>query len=320
MSRAATPPLLVTGLPRSGTSWVGKMLEASGELVYINEPLNPGHPPGRSPGVLDAEVTHRFQYISEQNEGDWLAAFQKAADLRYGLRAELRRNRGPYDLARCAKYLTAFTAGRARGRRALFDDPFAVLSTAWFAGRLGCTCLVLVRDPVSVVGSWRRLGWAVHFHELLEQQQLVADHLHGDVDRIRAMIGSMDWLARSSLLWELTYALVDSVFRDLPGVHVARYEDLATEPMRMFPELYRQMGLSWTASSIDAVHRATTAEGGPGEGSHTWSLRGAPSRTAFRPLDSQSAVESASRRLDPAEAARVRDLTAAVAGRFGYQT
>ena len=38
-------PILVTGLPRSGTSWVGKMLAASGELVYVNEPLNPQHPP-----------------------------------------------------------------------------------------------------------------------------------------------------------------------------------------------------------------------------------------------------------------------------------
>jgi hypothetical protein len=30
------------------------MLEASGALVYVNEPLNPQYPPGRSPGVLRA--------------------------------------------------------------------------------------------------------------------------------------------------------------------------------------------------------------------------------------------------------------------------
>jgi hypothetical protein len=43
-------PILVTGMPRTATSWVGKMLEASGALVDVNEPLNPQHPPGRSPG------------------------------------------------------------------------------------------------------------------------------------------------------------------------------------------------------------------------------------------------------------------------------
>ena len=54
MSANGGAPLLVTGMPRTATSWVGKMLEASGALVYVNEPLNPQHPPGRSPGVLRA--------------------------------------------------------------------------------------------------------------------------------------------------------------------------------------------------------------------------------------------------------------------------
>lgn len=43
-------PVVVTGIPRSGTSWVGKMLQASGELTYINEPLNPRIPLGVRPG------------------------------------------------------------------------------------------------------------------------------------------------------------------------------------------------------------------------------------------------------------------------------
>ena len=76
MSGHGGEPLLVTGMPRTATSWVGKMLEASGALVYVNEPLNPQHPPGRSPGVLRAEVEHAFQYIGEHNEQVWLPAFR----------------------------------------------------------------------------------------------------------------------------------------------------------------------------------------------------------------------------------------------------
>jgi len=53
-------PIVVTGMARSGTSWVGKLLQASGELTYVNEPLNPDHPPGRSPGVLDASVEQGY--------------------------------------------------------------------------------------------------------------------------------------------------------------------------------------------------------------------------------------------------------------------
>ena len=61
-------PLLVTGLPRSGTSWTGKMLEASGQVVYVNEPMNTRRPPGRSPGVLNAHVQHRFQYVDPADD------------------------------------------------------------------------------------------------------------------------------------------------------------------------------------------------------------------------------------------------------------
>ncbi len=106
-------PLLVTGMPRTATSWVGKMLEASGALVYVNEPLNPQHPPGRSPGVLRADVTHAFQYISEHNERVWLPAFRDTVRLRFHPLAEVRRNHGPYDLLRAAQVHGRVRAGAA---------------------------------------------------------------------------------------------------------------------------------------------------------------------------------------------------------------
>jgi hypothetical protein len=169
--------VLVTGMPRTATSWVGKMLEASGRLVYVSEPLNPRHPPGRSPGVLRAEVTHAFQYISEENERVWLPAFRDTVRLRFHLLAELRRNHRPYDLARAVKYAAGFALGRLRGRRALLDDPYAVFAAPWLHRRVGCRVVVTVRDPVATGSSWRRLGWRPRLAELLAQPPLVRDRL-----------------------------------------------------------------------------------------------------------------------------------------------
>ena len=120
-----------------------KMLEVSGaRLVYVNEPLNrPQHPPGRSPGVLRADVTHAFQYISECNERVWLPAFQDTV--------------------------------RLRGLRALLDDPYAVFAAPWLARRVGCQVVVTVRYLVATVSSWRRLGWTPRLAELLAQPALV---------------------------------------------------------------------------------------------------------------------------------------------------
>jgi hypothetical protein len=310
------PGLLVTGLPRSGTSWVGKMLEAGREVVYVNEPLNPQHPPGRSPGVLNAEVAHRFQYICADNDEPWARAFHDTLRLRYRPIAELRRNHRPYDLARMAKYGTSFAVGRARGRRALVDDPFAVLSAAWFAECLGCQVVVLVRHPLSFVGSWQRLGWRVRLSELLDQPLLMRDLLGPYQDEMRQADGSPDRIAATALLWRITYSVLGDLAGRAPDLlALRRYEDLASNPLDGFRELYQLFGLTWTEQVHDRI-RSATAGGGGQNRAHVWSLRGGLSRTAFRPMDSRAALAGYRDRLTAEEIDRVRDLTADTAKRY----
>jgi Sulfotransferase family len=313
------PPLLVTGLPRSGTSWVGKMLQASGEAVYVNEPLNPRHPPGRSPGVLRADVTHQFQYISAADDAAWRQAYARTIGLRYGMVAELQRNRSRYDLARAGKYATSFVAGRVAGRRALLDDPYAFFSVAWFVRTFGCRVVVLVRRPESFVGSWQKLGWTIDFAELLGQPHLMADHLSGYADRMRAAL-TRPALDQAALLWAAAYDVASTAFGDLPGVQLVRYEDLADDPLPEFGALYQHMGLTWTPKAEEIIRSATSGATAPGttkpESAFAWSLRGGPSRTAYTPMDSAAAAKAAASRLSADQVARVRTVTDPVAARF----
>jgi hypothetical protein len=308
-------PILVTGLPRSGTSWVGKMLQSTGEVVYVNEPLNPHRPPGRSPGVLNASVSHAFQYICADNEEPWLRAYRDTARLRYRTLAELRANRAWADLARLAKNLTAFSAGRVRRRRALLDDPYAVLSAAWFATRLNAVTVVLVRDPVTWAGSWRKLGWTTYFHELLEQPLLVRDLLGERAEELRALVGSQDELAKNAALWRVTYEAVDAMRRKTDSLHVVRYEDLAADPERAFGELCRTCGLTWGESARRTVREATQAGNAPTR-AMSWTLKGGLSRTAYQPMDSRAALRTYKDRLTGEEIERVRELTGEVRSRF----
>lgn len=295
------PPLLVTGLPRSGTSWAGKMLAAGGGLVYVNEPLNPQHPPGRSPGVLNATVTHRFQYICADNEEPWLAAFADTIALRYRFLAELRCNRSPYDLARMAKYGTAFTLGRLLRRRALLDDPFALFSAAWFCERLGCRAVVLIRDPVAFVGSWRRLGWRVDVRELLDQPLLVRDH--PVVERLRGH--GADPIAATATLWTVARDVAAALAAARPDIRLVRYEDLARDPVARYRELYAWCGLTWSERAAARIRRACS---GPAATDRPFRITGL-SRTAFRPMDPRTNLTSYRERLTPEEIARVAELT-----------
>lgn len=313
---AGTPGLLVTGMARTGTSWVGKMVAASRQVVYVNEPLNPGHPPGHSPGVLDAEVTHQYQYLGEHSPRQWRRAFADTLALRYGVRRELRRNRGGYDLARMCKYATAFALGRWRGRHPLLDDPFALYATPWLVRTFGLRAAVLVRDPVAIAGSYAKLGWRMRFDELLAQPGLVADLLGPEhTAEVEAAVAEADPVHAAALMWRVSYGIVDRHLRPVPGVLICRYEDFATDPQDAFGALYRHFGLDFSGRARRAVRRASTGRGDDRR-SHAWSLTGGVSRTAYRPMNSAAMLDAAARRLSPEQIAVVRDLTADVAARF----
>jgi hypothetical protein len=315
-SAVAQAPIVVTGMARSGTSWVGKLLQASGELTYINEPLNPDHPPGRSPGVLDASVERHYQYISEHNEDGWLAAFNETLRLRYHVAAELRQNRSPYDLARMARYASSFLAGRLLGRRALLDDPYALLASEWLADRLGCRIVVIVRDPAAMVASWRRLGWTTDLGELLHQPDLMRDWLEPFRAEMEAVAATPeDPVGRVATLWRLLYLVAAEYERRCPAVRIVRYEDLAADPVSSFAGLYAALGLSFDERAEGEVVRSTT--GGAQRTAHRWSLsRSGLSKTGFRPMDSRANLVAWKRQLGADEVARIRALTAGVADRW----
>jgi Sulfotransferase family len=313
-------PILVTGMPRTATSWVGKMLEAGGGLVYVNEPMNPQHPPGRSPGVLRAEVEHAFQYISEEDEHRWLPAFRDTVRLRFHPLAELRRNHRPYDLARTLKYTAGFGLGRLRRRRALLDDPYAVFAAPWLARRVGCRVVVTVRDPVATVSSWRRLGWSPRLAELLAQPALVRDRLGRFRPELEAALAAGrdgDGIGPPSLLWRVIYGTVAAYREEVPGLEVVRHEDLSADPVPAFATLYDRLGLPFGPGAERAIRAAT--EAGSGGGAMRWSVSaGGVSKTAARRLDSRANLGVWRERLSDEEVAAIRRATADVAPSFGY--
>jgi hypothetical protein len=290
------------------------MLEASGQVVYINEPMSTKRPPGGSPGVLRAAVRHKFHYVDPQEDEEWRRAFSDTLALRFRPGAEIASVRSPYHLARGAKYAIGFTVGSWRGKRAMLDDPNALFSARWLNITMGVRAVIVVRDPVGMIGSWRQLGWQPDLGEWLAQPALMRDHLEPERGEIERALASGDWLEQMICLWNVGNRFVDGI-RDLDGVGVWRYEDLAHDPVERYEELYRWCGLEWNAASRSAITEATTASSDQHRG-FAWSLKGGLSRTAFRRMDSRAAVSAEDRRLTPAEIDRVRSATTEVLARF----
>jgi hypothetical protein len=307
--------VLVTGIPRAGTSWVGRMIDASGQFIYINEPMSPHHPPGGSPGVLRAPVPHRFQYISAANEHTYLEPFRDTLALRYSYRAELAVNRSSGDLLRLAQRSAAMRYGRLRRRSALIDDPFAVLSSEWFARRLGCRVVIVVRHPAAWISSRLKLGWRTDFGALLAQPLLMEDWLGRYRAAMEELRGTDDAIAEGALLWRMVHDVVDRVRARNPELRVVRHEDLSIEPVAGFRAVYEALDLQYTPE-IERTVRAGTSGGGR-ERRVAWTLtKGGLARTAFRPLDSRANATKYRSALTAEEIDRIWALTGDVAQRF----
>jgi hypothetical protein len=288
-------PILVTGMPRSGTTWVGRMLTASRQVGYINEPFNLAV----SPGTFRIPVGHWYEYISAANEGQILPHLSRALEFEYPLRRELRRCRNRTDLLHTLRSWRGFV--RSRHRRPLVKEPHAVFSIPWFAGRLASDVVVTVRHPAAVVSSWKRLDWSFDFSNLLDQPTLMQDWLEPFRLEMQAALAPDKTLVdRVALLWGVIYSVIDRQRERCPRLHVVRQEDLSREPVEEYAKLYDAVGLSFTSAAADAV-RAASSQENPKETN--------PENPHETRIDSRANLENWRRRLSSDELGRIRRLT-----------
>lgn len=295
MTTSERRPILVTGMPRSGTTWVARMIHASGVVGYINEPFNLA----KDPGTLRIPIERWFPYITAENEDRVLPALADLLAFRYPLLGELKQCRSRTDVLHTLTWWRSYVT--SRGRRPLVKEPHAVFSAEWFARRFESDVVVTVRHPAAVVSSWKRLGWSFDFEHLLGQPALLRDWLGPFEAEMRAALEpSVALVDRVALLWHVVYRTVDEHRRRSPDFRLVRQEDLARDPVARYQRLYEALGLPFTAGVAAAV-AASSSAGNPKE-----PRAEEPHETM---LDSTASLDNWRRRLDPDEVARIRRRT-----------
>ena len=288
-------PILVTGTHRSGTTWVGKMLAADALTAYISEPLNVLH----RPGIFRVKVNHWYQYVCEDNGNEYLPAFQELLEFDYHLWDEIRSLRSRRDFLRMGRDFLIFYNGLMRGQRALLKDPFAVFSTLWFAKNLKCKVVITVRHPAAFASSLKRLNWLFDFQDLLDQPLLMRDHLELYREEMQS-IKSDDVIGQSALLWKMIYHSVHATRELNPDFIIVRHEDLASDPVPGYRDLYKSLDLEFTPRVEKIILNSSSSEN-PIELSRK-KVHG------FK-LDSRANIDIWKKRLSVEEIDRIRKMT-----------
>lgn len=250
-----TRPVLVTGAPRSGTTWVGQMLTLSGELGEFYEPFNPAAHQARW-----FDPPEFYLYVERRNADGYDADLTAMSQLRFPFRRVVAHASSAAALRASLRTWRTARTHRLHHRAPMVKDPVALFSTAWLADQLAFRPVVLVRHPAAFVTSLIRVQWQVRFGSWLRQPLLMETLLAPWAAEIeRAHHAPRDVVRDGALLWAVCNGVVLRWREEHPDWLVLRHEDLAADPVNAFAGVYEALGLTWTDAVADAVTASSAA-------------------------------------------------------------
>jgi hypothetical protein len=239
-------PILVTGSPRSGTTWVGRMLTASPQLYYIHEPFNPDHRPGY--GICNVKFAHYQTYITEANEKKYLEPIRQMVEGKFNLSAAILNSRSLSDIRKAWNQKKIIQDHSRKHMRPLIKDPIALMSAGWLARRFNVRVVVMIRHPAAFVASMKRLNFGFDpTRWALSQNLLLKDYLSPLEDELKRLRESgADSIGQNALLWKTAYFVVMKYRQEYPDWIYIRHEDLSRDPLAGYQDLFKQLDLDFT--------------------------------------------------------------------------
>jgi hypothetical protein len=301
-------PILVTGAPRSGTTWVGRMLAEAPGVFYIHEPFNLDYPP--SLGICDARFKYWFTHITRETDAQYYRAIRNTLAFRYNWAGALSSLRTIEDARKTIAEGHRFIDQRRRRSVPLIKDPIALFSAEWLSERFGMQVVMMIRHPAAFVSSIKILNWSHPFSHFLSQPHLMRTFLQPFEGEIRQYANREHPIFdQAILLWRLIYHTVNVLRDQHKGWVYLRHEDLSRNPIGSFRDVFDRLGLVFA----DHVPEVITLYSGPENPTQPFEHIGTESALK---RNSFSNISNWKRRLSAAEIAQIRDLVEPLSSRF----
>lgn len=245
-------PLLVTGSPRSGTTWLGRMLDASPQLHYVHEPFNPH---SKAPELGRLRFKQHFTYIHPGNQLEFESDLARVIEGRFDLWNSARKVRSAKQLSRLWQQSSDTSQRRKAGVAVLMKDPIALMSADWLVQRFDMQCVVMIRHPAAFVASIDRLEWnSKPFRWALSQPELMASRLQPYVEELQELEqAEYDVIDQAAMAWKLHHHVIADYQARFPDWIFLHHEDMSIDPVDKFRTLYGRLGLDWTTAAEAVV-------------------------------------------------------------------
>ncbi|WP_197061454.1 sulfotransferase [Halobacillus sp. BBL2006] len=264
-------PILITGAPRGGTTFVGKMLSLSPEVGYIHEPFNKEY------GLKNIKSNFQFLHANHCEIGVYESSLEqlllkKGIFKRIPISYLLRGNKSIYKrlmnfvgwtlIKSRPNYIYKKAKLNPLVKRFLIKDPMLLFSTEWIVNNYDFEIVMVVRHPAAFVSSLKRLNWQFDFHTLKNQRELLETY-----PTLRQLLEEIDEESLSNIekwafLWNCYNSFIYDISQKYPSIKVVRHEDLSKFPIEEFEKLYKHLNINFT-EKIKSQLKVYTGEENP---------------------------------------------------------
>lgn len=266
-------PVLVVGLPRSGTTWTESVLGTAVGATVVTEPDNEKL---SAPAIWAKRRLGRFPVLAPGDEAGsyrrlWRWVFDGAPGNRSNLRAARRllERSGPDDLEALARGRPSprLRIAGALGSRLESVEPSELvvaksvhvcLAVDWIADEFDVDVLVVLRHPANVLSSWLELNLPDRDRGLGESP-LIRQRF---VERWGVPLPGPGAIERVAWQLGLFTAALEQSASGHPGWVVRTHERLCSNPESEFRKLFGDLGLTWGPTTSLMLEQSDT----PGTG------------------------------------------------------
>jgi hypothetical protein len=268
--------ILILGAPRSGTTWLAKIIDSHPDVLYRHEPdavlpapspLTPDALPpllARWAGEIGARTAAKRPYFRKSWQPGWARLLRTLVATAVGA---ARRSAPP---------LRAFAELRIPDLAAHAAPRVAIKSIAWAEGAAilprtlpDSRTIFILRHPCGQVASVLRGNRASRFDLKTAGTDMPFDEArtirfaaaHGTTD---AAFQALPDAAKYAWAWRAFNEPSYAALAAQPNVHVVLYEALCTEPEALGRRILAFTGLDWTRETAEFLARSTTHAGGAG--------------------------------------------------------
>ena len=214
--------IFVTGIHRSGTSWIGNILSLADNVIYWREPFNPS---------TVKNMRQHYLYLSSSMNDKFYKMFTD----------QLFSGRfvgSVFDYTKPKEWIC-----KTRQRH-LIKDPTAAFMLEWMTMNYNLDIVIVVRHPAGFVSSILKLNWDFNFNLILNQKHLMSNFLFPYKKIIETHnYDGMD-AAKGAVLWSIIYYVLENM-PNKNNYYWIKYEDICANPQAEFKQLFKAVNLEW---------------------------------------------------------------------------